>query len=213
MQKRKNFRPKGRSVSKKMDEEKSNFRENGTRSKINDPDWYVKEPQLVKDVGSISFNNALGARYFLNPDSVGTDFNPGSKDITASIPGIMTIQTGPAVNPSNSPYSALNLATKDLFKRVRRMNAGSTNYDSPDLMLYVLALDSIYSAIFFLQRILGCANVYSQVNRFVGDAFIQAQGVEPSLVRNNLAAYRARLNMLITKVSSFAAPRDRKSVV
>lgn len=208
MQKRKNFRPKGRSVSKKMDEEKSNFRENGTRSKINDPDWYVKEPQLVKDVGSISFNNALGARYFLNPDSVGTDFNPGSKDITASIPGIMTIQTGPAVNPSNSPYSALNLATKDLFKRVRRMNAGSTNYDSPDLMLYVLALDSIYSAIFFLQRILGCANVYSQVNRFVGDAFIQAQGVEPSLVRNNLAAYRARLNMLITKVSSFAAPRD-----
>lgn len=178
------------------------------RSRINDPEWYVSEPQLVKDVGSLSFNNALGGEYSINPDSAGTDFNPGSTRISASIPGIMSIFTGPAVNPANGPYSALNLATKDLFKRVRRMNAGSTNYDSPDLMLYILAMDSIYSAIFFMQRILGCANVYSQVNRYVGDAFIKAQGIDPYYVRSNLATYRARLNMLITKVSAFATPRD-----
>lgn len=212
--KRRNSKPKFR---KRETEESSEDKFQKGRSKINDPSWYVKEPQLAKDVASFSFNNALGAQYILTDDTqssvdqiVGTEegLKVTPQNITDDIPGILVLPSAPAVNPSSNAYSALNLATKDLYKRVRKMNSGSTNYDAPDLMLYILAMDSIYSSIFFLQRIYGCANVYSQVNRFVGDAFIEAQGVYPETVRRNLADFRARINMLITKVSAFATPTD-----
>lgn len=173
-------------------------------SKFNDPSWYTRDPQLLKDTASLSFNRALGSKSTL--EAAGNAINLGS--YAFSVPGIMAIATIPAVGFSANPSSAINIAAKNYYSFIRHANSGHSNYDSPDLMLYLMAMDSIYSYIAFLQRIYGVAHTYSQVNRYVGDGFMQAMRVDPNSIRSNLADFRAYINMLITKASAFVVPSD-----
>lgn len=168
----------------------------------NDPAWYIREGQLAKDVASLSFNTAIGGRAQINPNSANGNF--GTLDLIQ--PGIMALHTVPLPGISRSAVSPINIAAKNLYSFVRHANSGHSNYDSPDLLLYVLAMDSIFNWIYHLQRVYGVAQVYSQKNRYIGDALMSAMGFQPNDVRNNLANFRAAINMLIVKASVFAIP-------
>lgn len=178
-------------------------REEPISRKCNDPEWYIREGQLAKDVASFSFNNALGNAIELNVDSMS---NTGISGKRLNMPGIMRIHTAPSVGYSSDGSSPINLAAKNLYSWVRHANSGHSNYDSPDLMLYLVAMDSIYALIWHFQRAYGTARVYSQKNRYIGDALITAMGFIPSELRANLANFRAYINMLIVKASAFCTP-------
>lgn len=188
---------KGKFVKK--DEDRDSFK----KTNCNDPSWYIREGQLAKDVASMSFNTALGNAVELYKD------NPESEKVAGkrvSVPGIMRIHTIPMLGYSRDGSSAVNLAAKNLYSWVRHANSGHSNYDSPDLMLYIAAMDSIYAFIWHLQRAYGTARVYSQKNRFIGDALLRSMGFIPNELRQNLANFRAYINMLITKASAFCTP-------
>lgn len=170
----------------------------------NDPSWYIREGQLAKDVASISFNTAIGVNSSLDPNDAST--SAGLIGCKFSAPGIMAIHTLPAPGYSVSPVSPINIAAKNLYSFVRHANSGHSNYDSPDLIMYYLAMDSVFDLIYAAQRVLGVAQLFSQKNRYIGDYLIQALGIEPNNLRANIAQYRARLNMNIVKASVFAIP-------
>lgn len=204
MANQKNF--KGRKPKKPYparDRKMGDFKED-RKDSCNDPSWYVKEGQLAKDIASLSFNTSLGARTEINVDNNGGDWSQSA--LSYGVPGILSLNFIPSVGVSEGGYSPINIAAKNLYSFVRHANSGSKNYDSPDLILYVVAMDSIYMAIQHLQRAYGTARVYSQLNRYVGDAFLKAQGFDPNDVRANLAQFRAQINMLIVKASVFAVP-------
>lgn len=172
--------------------------------KYNDASWYVKDGQLAKDVASLSFNNALGARYRIAQE---LDYGKLGKEAFVSvIPGICTINVAPALGFSGDGSSPINIAAKNIYSYVRHMNSGHSNYDAPDLMMYLAAMDSVYAFIAALMRIYGTARTFSQVNRYVGDALLAAQGVTPAEIRSNLAQLRSYINMFITKASAFCTP-------
>lgn len=172
--------------------------------KYNDPSWYVANGQLLKDFASLSFNNALGAksRIGFNP----YDATYTANDLVYTAPGIMTIYTTPAFGISEDSSSALNLAAKNFYTWIRHQNSGHVNYDSPDLMMYFGAMDSIYSLLAAMIRAYGTARAFSQVNRYIGDAYLSAQGFNPSDIRSQLSDFRGYINMVITKVSAFCTP-------
>lgn len=175
-----------------------------SEQKYNDASWYVKDGQLAKDVASFSFNNALGAPSTLNFELYGNSGKRYSEEFVA--PGIMTINTVPAIGFSGDGSSPINIAAKNIYSYVRHMNSGHANYDSPDLMMYLGAMDSIYSFISHLMRIYGVARVFSQTNRYVGDRLLFAMGVNPTEIRQNLSSLRSYINMFITKASAFCTP-------
>lgn len=170
--------------------------------KYNDPEWYINEGQLLKDVASVSFNNALGAEVTLHPLNV-----QGGLPGTFNFPGIMRIFTMPAFGTSEDSTSPINIAAKNIYSFVRHQNSGHANYDSPDLMMYILAMDSVNAMISFMQRVYGMALVYSQTNRYYGDMMLRANSVDPASIRSNLANFRAFINMYIVKASAFCIPR------
>lgn len=172
--------------------------------KYNDPSWYVKDGQLAKDVASLSFNNALGARFRIENE---LDYGRGTATtFVTSIPGIATINVAPAIGYSGDGSSPINIAAKNIYSYVRHMNSGHSNYDAPDLMMYLCAMDSVYAFIATLMRVYGTARTFSQVNRYVGDTLISAQGFNPLEVRSQLANLRSYINMFITKASAFCTP-------
>lgn len=173
-------------------------------SKDNDASWYLVNNQMASDVASFSFNTPLGDRILLRG-------NGGTSEVyEGRLPGIMAIYTSPSVGISTNHVDAVNLAAKDIYSFVRHANSGHANYDPADLMIYLLANDSIFSFWSWMTRLYGLMNVFSQTNRYIGDAMIKAQYVNPVDLRSNMAQFRAYINQFAVKASTLAVPNTMK---
>nr|UVJ88894.1 putative capsid protein [Picobirnavirus sp.] len=169
----------------------------------NDASWYMSDTQLVNDVASVSFNTALGNPITLT-GSIGTTLSVNSTSVY--LPGIMSIYTSPTIGVSTDANSPVNIAMRRLYAYVRHANSGHSNYDPADLMIYLLAMDSIYTYWAYMVRAYGVAQVFSRTNKYVGDALLTAMGVDPN-IRENLADFRAYINTFAAKAQQWCVPR------
>lgn len=139
--------------------------------------------------------------YFSNV--VGTNIIRREGLAYGTLPGILTFRSVPNFT-SNSDM--LNVAATSIYTYVRHANAGRTNYESSDLMVYLIAMSEIYVAIAELTRAYGIASYFTPQNRYSG-LILQALGFKPIETRNQLANMRYALNVLINKVKAFAVPK------
>lgn len=167
-------------------------------SSNNDWRWYAANEQLLKDVTSIPFTYALGSRIDLTGNNQPID--------NTTLPGVMTIGFVPTIGWSESPNSPVNLASYNLYSYVRHANAGHSNYDHQDLTLYLLAMDSAYTALAMLKRIYGVCGTFSPVNRFYPRALVQAMNVDFDDMLLHLNDLRAYINMMAVKLGSLCVP-------
>lgn len=189
--------------------------------KCNDPMWYAKNPQLLKDAASLAFSNRTGDYM---------DFGvANSSQATGAIPGIMALEWVPSVgtitntDASGTPVldntDAINCAAKNIYSFVRHANSGASNYDAPDLMMAIVAADSVYSLIAHAIRTYGLMRVWDQKNRYVPEAILRATGITGLGENYSLADFRYDINFCIAKASVIWVPSnltfitDRKSVV
>lgn len=170
-------------------------------AKSNDPSWYTASPQLLRDAASIPFSWAVGTPINWNNILLETLTQP-----EYVVPGVMTLKVEPTIGWSTDQASPVNVGATAFYTWVRHMNSGSANYDSPDLMVYALAMASIYSYIVWLQRNYGMAYLYSQKNRYMPETLLLANGVNAEDVRQHLADFRYGINVLIAKAASLAVP-------
>lgn len=182
-----------------------------SKSTMNDPNWYAANAQLLSDSASLAYSQAIGT-----PDMSFSSVDPIPRiDATTgelvscklvAAPGIMTIRLMPTIGISENNVSTVNIAASRLYSWVRHANAGSKNYDSPDLMMYLLAMDSIYSYYSYIVRAIGICRLYSQKNRYLSDGLLLALGVIPDSLQDNFAAARNKLNMLGAKMAALCVP-------
>ena len=163
----------------------------------NDPSWYAANPALLRDSASIPFSWAVGAPIALDIPDMKSPW---------SVPGIMTLDIVPQFGNGSNANSPLNLAATSAYSFIRHANSGHSNYDAPDLMLYIAAMTQIYSYVNWMQRVYGCATLYAQGNRYLPRALVECQGVDYDDVYNNLANFRYGINALIAKAASLAVP-------
>lgn len=171
----------------------------------NDPSWYSQNESLLRDAASIPYSWALGTKLPLNSNYLVEDME--QSDII-SIPGVQSINLLHTIGNNDMKSDPVNIASLQIYAYVRHANSGHSNYDAPDLMLYLLAMADIYSYITFLQRVYGVANLYSQRNRYMNETLLKTMRMDSNDVVHNLANFRYGLNMLINKAASFAVPAN-----
>lgn len=171
-------------------------RRNSSKDYSNNPEWYATSPELLRDAASIPFSQAAGTFYEVVPD------NP------ETVPGILAYRVLPIVGAENSPNAPVNIAATSTYSFVRHANSGSANYDSPDLMTYIMAVAQIYSYINYLQRGYGTMNLYSHANRYLPKALLTAMRIDFSDAQQSLANFRYGINSLIYKAASLACPAN-----
>lgn len=193
---------KGKNWTKSRNDKSDSKEVTKDNSKFNDASWYIKEGQLAKDVASLSFNNALGVNYRLNDE---LSDNP-KLSLNSTVPGVLVLNTVPAFGITYDARSPINVAANNIVGFIRSYNSGAKNYDAPDLMLLLGAMDSVYAFIAHLMRAYGTARVFSHTNRYVGDALLYSMGFNGTDVRQHLADFRAYINMMITKASAICTP-------
>lgn len=187
---------------KKVDEAVRQGRggKNTLKSKSNDWRWYALNEQLLVDSASYPFTYPLG-----NP----INYGPSGLDANNwAIPGICTIDITPTPGYSMDPNSPVNICARKQYSDIRKANSGSANYDSPDLMIYYLALDSMYMMLSYFKRVYGVMMTYNPVNRYAPKAIVESMGIDFDDIANNLADYRAMLNTYIIKTSSMSIPNN-----
>lgn len=169
--------------------------------KPNDWNWYVKDASMLQNAASLSFNNALG-----NP----VEFTVYNANHPAQIvfPGVGNIYTVPSPGYVDKASDAINIASKSIYSWIRHQNSGSANYDAPDLMLYLMAMDSAYAFYAWMTRVYGLAVVFAQQNKYYGDGMVLSSHVDANDIKRNLANFRTYINMYAYKLSAFCIPSD-----
>ena len=170
----------------------------------NDPSWYAQNDALLRDSASFPYSQILGTEIALDS----AVFNrTKSASAVKVVPGIWTFDVVPYCGTSLDANSAVNVAANNIYTFVRHMNSGHSNYEAPDLMLYILAMDDIYASIANLERAYALASSYAIYNRYMPRALLQVLGFNPDDLKAHLADFRERINLMIHQAASFVVPK------
>lgn len=171
---------------------------NAHTSTPNDWRWYAQNEQLIKDYASYPFGVPVGNR-----------LNVGIPTIDAgSIPGLMALYFVPRIGVANSENDPINIAMRRLYSFVRHANSGSSNYDAPDLMLYMLSVDGALMYHAYLKRLYAVMLDYTAFNRYYPRALVEASLVDFSDLEANLVQLRGYINQYAVKLSQLWVPNS-----
>lgn len=192
----------------------SKFPQSQIRSSYNDVSWYAKNDQILRDAASFSYNQPLGSKMpsgelsemDVTPYESTVDVEQRQLRCASSVPGVMTLYTAITPGYGRSYNDPLNLAAQNIYSYVRYMNSGAKNYDAPDLMLYLLCMDSAYACWNYYKRIYGLVRSYSQSNWYLPKALVETGCVDFQDIKENLADFRQYLNVTAAKLMSFCTP-------
>lgn len=184
--------------------QEANETKNQAYSKENDVSWYSRFPQLLKDAASFPYAYLAGASFDL--DNSYTSNNASLSNIR--LPGVMRLAYIPTIGPAGDAQSPVNVAARNIYTYVRHVNSGHANYDAPDLMMYLLAMDSLYNFHSFIKRIYGVARLYTPTNRFYPSTILKAMKLDPEEIYANLSNLRSYINMYAVKLGALCVPRD-----
>lgn len=137
-------------------------------------EWYNRNPLLTQAAASIPFPYRPGMTLDLGA-AIGTkDFAEVGTSLQYEIPGVMALTFQPTVGYCSQVTDPISLAAKEMYGRVRAAFSGSLPEDAPDIMLYVLAMDSIFMAISNMKRVYRIISTFSPDNYDIPDVLLKA---------------------------------------
>lgn len=160
----------------------------------NDASWYKVDNQLLKDAARASFNNALGMTV---SGVVDTD--------SFHFPGVAAIVYAPTIGEATEANSASNIAAKRLMAFLRSKVSTKLGFSAADAMMYLLALDGMYSFHSYCVRLYGLHRSYISINRYYPDTLFKAMGLKVDST-TDWNEFRTWLNRWSYKLSQLYIP-------
>lgn len=158
--------------------------------------WYANFPNFAKDVATLPFGTPVGQPIYVN-----------EKDYVANA-GIMALTFTPTPGYSLDMTSPINRQAVRIYTYLRSVQRSAANYDSADLMMYLLGIDSLYTYWAYLRRVYGVAQLFTPTNRYYPRRLLQSMGIDADAIVNNLADFRAFINRFALNIGRFAMPKD-----
>lgn len=180
----------------------------------NDINWYVTNQRLLDDTTNVSFNVPSGVNI---PEALTRNTKGIYQALVASPgsplaqwfynnPGVLSVNLVPMYGMSKDSSSAINQAANQIYSFIRAENSGGKNYVAPDLMMYLLAMDSLFSLYAFMLRAYGTLSSYSFWNNYQPEAILNAMGLDLQSFQSNYAQFRADINIFAKKLSTYCVP-------
>lgn len=180
------------------------------RSARNDVSWYAKYPNLLQAAGSFPYpyrpgmDLTLGS--VLTQDSAGTTTTQVSR---FPIPGVMALKWAPSVGRSSVATDPISVAAKEIYAKVRSAYSGSLEADAPDFIMYLMALDSVYSYIAWLKRLYRVMTAWTPENYALPDVVLSAMGLfdkDIEELRQDRTHLWQIINELVLQSRKFSCP-------
>nr|AVA30689.1 capsid protein [Picobirnavirus sp.]AVD97014.1 capsid protein [Picobirnavirus sp.] len=180
-------------------------------SKSNPIDWYNKNPMLLQNTSSISYGNIQG--YPIHQDFRTNTGGSPSISTTVTSPGICVLRylDGPGI--AGNYTDAVNVAARNLFGKVRKMNSGYSNYDPNDLMMYILAMTEVYKMHSEIMRMYGVLQLYRTSSKYYPTGLCSALNYDFDDMIQHMPQVRTLLNTFAARTNIFAVPSDMAYMV
>lgn len=176
--KRNNAKADVKSVSTGNNTKESNTQANTSLSSLNDLSWYAHYPDLL--VAGASFPYPYRPGMVTDPifhvQFSENTIEPSEYSNRVAVPGVFAIDWVPSLGQSNSVLDPASLVAKELFARVRSSFSGTLAADAPDFIIYLMALDSVFSYLSWCKRVFRVVGTYSPDNRMVPEGLLKAMG-------------------------------------
>ncbi len=167
---------------------------------------FATTPDLLAAAGKLSFNNPLGGKVEL-----GFPSDPNNPSGTGYyVPGVCALSIAPYYGKSTTATSALNVAATNAYHFVRYANSGSRNYETPDLMIYLIAMDSLYSLYAYMARAYGVLNIASQWNRYIPKSLFTSMGLDFDDFSTHISDFNYYINNFGVRMSALAVPASMR---
>lgn len=198
-------RSKERTVDKRMPRSNSRDSEKPEAPWKNDWRFYAVTEQIAKDVGSIPFNQISGVPMTLGVQVKSTaPITDESQTHSLSVMALEYVNTPGITNLG--VRSGLNMAATKLYTFTRHANSGAKVYEAADEMMYILAMAEIYGMYCECKRALGIAQLFSAENRNLPRTLLNACRIDADDLKENIAQYRGRLNLIAHAINSWKVP-------
>lgn len=214
----KNYPKRGKGRGKPQNA-KSNFRDSeeprSTRDASqpqgdNDVSWYTRYPNLVIAAASLPYPYRPGMSIDLG--SVQPTFGSTSQtaySIKQTIPGVMSLAWAPTVGKSKAAIDPASLLGMEIYAKVRQAYSGTLRADAPDYVIYIMALDSVYSYIAWLKRLYRVLTAWTPENYALPEALLHGMGLMDTDI-TQLRQHRMQLwemiNQLVLESRKFTCP-------
>lgn len=182
---------------------------------MNDPSWYNYDKQMVNDVANLSFGAPLGSRTLHDMCLTLSDKTDAQytfdQALRAKVPGIMVLNFSPTAGNTGNKSSdsmAINIVAKNIYSYVRYANSGARNYESVDLMMYLLAMDSLISYRASLMRLYSLLLTAKAENWYYSKYIIKAMGFDYDNLIMKIPELRSYINVLGARICSFYVATD-----
>lgn len=172
------------------------------KSERNDFAWYDKYHEFTAYAGTIPVGKPSGETFQL---ATPTSTIGGTKQV---IPGICVINFYPVPGFSRDRNSPINRSAIRWYSALRRMQKASADYDSQDMMISYMAIDSAAMFHELGKRIVGIANRDSVLNRYIPEGLLYGMNVDPIDVRDNIADWRGYVNKFAIDIANVTMPKD-----
>lgn len=172
----------------------------------NPPALYNAYPQFAVDAGTVTFGMPVG--YTFNTEQSNSVTLTNSYDLVS--PGIMTLQFHPTIGYSADKNSPINRSALRYYTYLRNAQKASAKYDSQDMMMMFMALDSCYLYHEWMRRLYGVTQLYTPLNKYYPRRLLRAMGCNPDdiLSPEGLVQLRAYINQFGISLGSYCAPKD-----
>lgn len=201
-------RPDARRRDELRREDRNDLPESAGR---NDVSWYTRYPNLTIAAGSFPYPYRPGMSINLGQavTATATAGTTATYDAKMTIPGVLVLDWMPSIGKSNTATDPASVMAKEIYAKVRQKYSGSLEADAPDFVMYLMALDSIFSYIAWLKRLYRVMNAWTPENYVLPDVLISSMGFTQSEIVN-LRANRVRLwqciNELVLQSRKFMCP-------
>lgn len=128
-----------------------------------------------------------------------------------TIPGVMAIDWGPTIGYSKTNMDAAPITGQEIYSKVRAAYSGGLDADAPDFIIYLLALDSVFSYIAALKRIYRILTAWSPENYATPDVLLSAMGFSQGaieILRSQRMQLWQAINELILQSRKFRCPKE-----
>nr|AVX53649.1 putative capsid [Marmot picobirnavirus] len=187
-----------------------------------DPRWHAKSDALLRDTTSFTWADAVGSplqwNFSRQPDQIAGSNTPEpyndhyvNNAIGAgayAVPGAIVMHYAPVIGGSNYGTSAINIATRAYYDVLRQANSGATTMDPPDVFMYLWGMTNCYLIYEEMLRVYGYLRSYQIFNKYMPDTLLRAAGYDVQSFQQNLAQFRAEINLFAWKLGSRCVPAD-----
>lgn len=166
--------------------------------KSNDPNWYMNNDVLKRQIASIPTGYPTGSPLSLEGWLSST---------TSAMPGVMRINYVPTYGYGHNNTDPLNIAARNLYTYINSRNSRNASYEANDLMIYIMCVDSANMFHSFMKRLYGVLNLANVRNRYLPKAIVEACGGNYEDLIHHIKDLQGYINQYAMTIRTLVLPK------